>query len=61
MNTEVKSGREMLEEFFSEIKSMQGVKKDVIEVVSRLFDEDKLTNTNLTNELEELRKKEING
>lgn len=57
MSDELKSGREILDEFFLKIMDIEGVDKDVAEIVFKLFKEDKLTSTNLTNELQRLREK----
>lgn len=57
MIDELKSGREIIDEFFLKIMDIEGVDKDIAEIVFKLFKEDKLTNTNLTNELQRLREK----
>ncbi len=55
MTDEVKSGREVLNEFFSELPHIEGVNKEVSGIVIRLFQEGRLTNINLTNELMSIR------
>ena len=55
MEKEIKSGGEVLSDFFENISSLKDVNEKVIEILSRLFKDDKLTKTNLINELETLR------
>ena len=51
MTNEIKSGQAILDEFFSQIENIGGVDKEVATLILRLYQEDKLTNTNLSNEL----------
>jgi len=55
MADEIKSGHQVIEEFFSEIEKMEGVDKNIIEILARLYKEGSLTDTNIANELEKLR------
>ena len=57
MQEKVKSGRELLDEFFTAITDIKGVEKEVAIVVGTLYREGKLTDTNLSNELDSLRRK----
>ncbi|NUO07362.1 MAG: hypothetical protein HUU08_01585 [Candidatus Brocadia sp.] len=57
MTEQIKSGQEILDEFFSQITNINGVDKDVAEAVLKLYKEGKLTNTNLSNELSCIRDK----
>jgi hypothetical protein len=57
MSNELKSGQEILDEFFSQITNIDGVDKDVAEAVLKLYKDGKLTNTNLSNELSNIREK----
>jgi len=57
MNSEIKSGQEILDEFFSQITNIDGVDKEVAEVILKLYKDGKLTNTNLSNELNSIREK----
>ena len=61
MTDKVRSGQEMLDEFFDEIASIEGVDQDVSNIVVNLYREGKLTDTNLSNELERIRKGKISG
>ncbi len=55
MKTEIKSGKQILDEFFIEIKNLKKVDENVVNTITRLYEEDKLTDTNLSNALLELR------
>jgi hypothetical protein len=57
MSSEIKSGQEILDEFFSQIINIDGVDKEVAEVILKLYKDGKLTNTNLSNELNNIREK----
>ena len=57
MSEKVKSGRELLDEFFTAITDIEGVEKEMAIVVSNLYREGKLTDINLSNELDRLRRK----
>ena len=58
MTEKIKSGQEILNEFFSQIMNIDGVDKKVANVVLSLYQNDKLTNTNLSNELNKIREKQ---
>ncbi|GAN32813.1 MAG: hypothetical protein DYG83_01150 [Candidatus Brocadia sp. AMX2] len=58
MAEQIKSGQEILDEFFSQIGNIEGVDQDVAQTVLRLYQEGKLTNTNLSNDLSTIREKE---
>lgn len=60
MTEQVKSGQEILDEFFSQVMNIAGVNQDVAESVLKLYKEDKLTNINLSNELGKIREKKEN-
>lgn len=55
MSGDLKSGQEILDEFFSQITNIDGVDKEVADTVFKLYRENKLTNTNLSNELSAIR------
>ncbi|MHB1346240.1 MAG: hypothetical protein ACYCXK_02005 [Candidatus Humimicrobiaceae bacterium] len=55
MTNEIKSGQEIIDEFFSEILEIKALDQKIVEVLINLHREDKLTNTNLSNELERIR------
>ncbi|GAI19998.1 unnamed protein product [marine sediment metagenome] len=55
MTDQIRSGQEVLDEFFTEIASIEGVDQDVANIVINLYREGKLTDTNLSNELAGIR------
>ncbi len=57
MTNQIKSGQEILDEFFSQIIDIEGVDQDVAKTVLRLYQEGKLTNINISNELSRIREK----
>ena len=60
MSNEIKSGKQILDEFFQEIKSLPDVDKNVVNTITDLYEEGKLTERNLSNALLELREKSDN-
>ena len=60
MTEQIKSGQEILDEFFCQIGNIEGVDRDVAQTVLRLYQEGKLTNTNLSNDLSTIREKKEN-
>jgi hypothetical protein len=59
MTDQIKSGQEILDEFFSHIKDIEGVDQEVIETIIKLYQEGKLTNINISNELSRIREKRL--
>ncbi len=55
MEDKVKSGKEILDDFFDGIEEIENVDKDIAKMLSKLYEEDKLTDTNVKNELQKLR------
>lgn len=55
MEDKVKSGKEILDDFFDSIEEIENVDKDIAKMLSKLYQEDKLTDTNVKNELQKLR------
>ena len=55
MTKRIKSGQELLDEFFSDVTKLSGVDQDTAEVIKRLYDDGKLTVTNIANELQLVR------
>ncbi len=60
MSTEIKSGKEIMEEFFEEIKTDEKLEQDTAAAIVNLYESDKLTDKNLTNALSELREDKDN-
>jgi len=61
MSHSLKSGRELLDEFFSDIETLKTPDKEVVQSIIKLYKEDKLTTTNLSNELDRLKDKKLYG
>ena len=61
MSTEIKSGKEILDEFFEDIKINEKLDQDVATAIVELYESGKLTDKNLTNTLSELREDKGNG
>lgn len=55
MAEKVKSGKEILDDFFNEIEEIENVDTDIAKMLSELYQNDKLTDTNVKNELQKLR------
>lgn len=56
MTDKIKSGRALLDEFFAAITDIEGIEKEIADIVRHLYQEGKLTDTNLSNELEKIRR-----
>jgi len=55
MTDRIRSGQEILEEFFMGIANIDGIDNDVANIVINLYRDGKLTDTNLSNELARIR------
>lgn len=55
MEETIKSGKEVINEFFSEILNIQGVDEKTVEMLVKLYGNDKLTDKNIQNELDGLK------
>ena len=55
MNSEIKSGKQLLDEFFQEIQNISNIDENVIKTIVELYDSGKLSDKNLSNALLELR------
>lgn len=55
MTADIKSGQEVVDEFFDEILKIKVLDKKVVEVLINLYRKNKLTDINLSNELARLR------
>ena len=55
MSAEIKSGKEILDEFFEDIKTDEKLDQDVVTAIINLYESGKLTDRNLTNTLSKLR------
>lgn len=59
MTNKIKSGQEVLDEFFNEISKIEILDQEIAKVIANLYREDKLTNINLSNELTRIREEKI--
>lgn len=59
MNKIVKSGKEILDDFFHDIRNLENIDKALAQMLSELYEQEKLTDANVKNEL--LKLKETNG
>ena len=55
MKNKVKSGKEIVDDFFKNIENIDGVEKDIAKMLTNLYENDKLTEINVKNELPKLR------
>jgi len=55
MAEKVKSGKEILDDFFNGIEEIENVDTEIAKILSELYQNDKLTDTNVKNELQKLR------
>ena len=59
MSDEIKTGKEIIDEFFSEIMNIEGVDKKTVVKLTSLYNEGKLTDTNIQNTMEKLLQDEL--
>ena len=59
MSDETKSGREVIDEFFAEILNIEGVDEKTVEKLISLYSEEKLTDTNIQNAMDQLLQEEL--
>ena len=55
MKNKVKAGKEIVDDFFKNIENIDGVDKDIAKMLTNLYENDKLTEINVKNELPKLR------
>lgn len=60
MTNKVKSGKEILDDFFDNLEEVENVDKDIAKMLAVLYQNDKLTDTNVKNELQKLREQDVN-
>lgn len=60
MSDEIKSGKEILDEFFREIKDIPDIEESVVDKIIELYNSENLSQKNLDNALLELREKADN-
>lgn len=59
MNNDVKTGKEVIEEFFAEILDIKGIDQKTVAMLIDLYKDDKLTDSNIQNALEELKQEAL--
>ncbi|MCX5807027.1 MAG: hypothetical protein NT010_13370 [Proteobacteria bacterium] len=59
MSDEIKSGKQLIEEFFAEVMDIEGVDKKTVEKLIFLYSEGKLTDTNIENAMGQLFQEEL--
>ena len=60
MTEEIKSGKDVIDEFFSEIYNIDNVDEKTVDALVSLYGEEKLTDKNIQNALEALVLEELN-
>jgi len=58
MDKPVKNGKEILDDFFNSILTIPNVNEKLALEIKKMYEEDKLTSTNLSNKLTSLREEE---
>ena len=61
MSDGIKSGKEVIDEFFAEIMKIEGVDQKTIEKLTSLHSEGKLTDTNIQNAMGQLLQEELDA
>lgn len=61
MTDAIKSGHEILDDFFYKIDEIEGVDGEVALLLKSLYQQGKLTHTNLSNELLKIREIKLRG
>jgi len=59
MSDKIKSGKEVIDEFFAEILHIEGVDERTVKKLVSLNDEKKFTDTNIQNAMDELIREEL--
>jgi hypothetical protein len=59
-DNKVKSGKEILDDFFTNISNIENVDKNLAKSLATLYQQGKLTDANVKNELQNIRDKNAN-
>ena len=59
MSDEIKTGKEVIDEFFAEIMNIEGIDKKTVAKLTSLYNEGKLTNTNIQNAMDQIFQEEL--
>ena len=60
MADKIKSGKKILDDFFDTLEEVENVDKDIAKMLAELYQNDKLTDVNVKNELQKLREQDGN-
>lgn len=55
MEDKIRSGKEVIDDFFAEILNVEGTDEKTVEKLIELYSDNKLTDSNIQNALEELK------
>ncbi len=59
MSDEIKTGKEVIDEFFAKILNIEGIDKKTVAKLTSLYNEGKLTDTNIQNAMDQLFQEEL--
>ena len=59
MEKPIKSGKEVIDEFFAEILNVEGTEESTVNKLIELYGENKFTDSNIQNALEELKQEAV--
>jgi hypothetical protein len=59
MDNQIKSGKDVIDEFFAEILNVEGTDESTVNKLIELYSDNKFTDSNIQNALEELKKEAI--
>lgn len=59
MDNQIKSGKDVIDEFFAEILNIEGTDESTVSKLIELYGDNKLTDRNIQNALEELKQEAI--
>lgn len=59
MDNQIKSGKDVIDEFFAEILNIEGADESTVNKLIELYGDNKFTDSNIQNALEELKQEAI--
>lgn len=59
MDNQIKSGKDVIDEFFAEILNIEGTDESTVNKLIELYGDNKFTDSNIQNALEELKQEAI--
>jgi len=57
----LKNGKEIIDDFFKNLLNIPNVDEKIVSEIKKMYEEGKLTNTNLSNKLISLKEEELNA